>query len=368
MALTITRFLHTNLVQAAATVLSVSSEVASMPRGRLLFPLRSDVWRSAGPWVIVAGVNDRINFNRGGVKTATIAAGTYTTAAALCEAIRVAMEAADAPPVWASSYSGATFKFTISSDLAFTLLFSSGADKARSIAIDIGFAETDTGSATSQTAGSVSYQSRHWIHLDLGSALAFTSAAVINHNLSTNGTIRVDGHTATMVALGLQSTTPGFTQTLLGDSTIRIGYWASQSKQFVRFVISDVQNAAGYAELGIAFLGTYAQPSITYTIGWKKRWVELSTVGMADRGASWQTSRPRLREHSLSWSEIPDADRVLIEAAAAACPLGKPLFLALDAGVTDTNTIYGYFSEGVSIEGATTVYFNTGIVHQEAGG
>ena len=329
------RLWYDNLVQRAATLLAVSSELSSMPRGRLLFPLRSDAWRSAGPWVIVTGVNDRIDFDRAGVKVATIAAGIYTTAASLCEAIRVAMEAADSTPVWASNYSsGTTFKFTINtSSETFILKFSSGANKDRSVAIDIGFAETDTGSANTQTGGLASYQSRHWVHVDLGATLAFTVAAVINHNLSTGGTIRIDGHTATMVAMGLQSTTPGFTQVLAGDATMRQAYFASQSKQFARFVISDVQNPVGFAELGIAFVGTYLDLR-GFATDVSDTSEPLSESTFAVQGADFHTKRQKRRGWMVAFRSRTAAEKVLLQAVEDLVGAGGHVFFDFDSAAS----------------------------------
>ena len=92
-----TRFAYQNLLQTAGAVIVPDSELASMPRGNLLKPGSSVRLRFAGPWVITAD-NNKIDFNRGGVKSATIAVGTYATAALLAVAIVTALEAADAPP------------------------------------------------------------------------------------------------------------------------------------------------------------------------------------------------------------------------------------------------------------------------------
>lgn len=362
MATTKTRFLHTNLIQAAATVLYASSSQVGNPVAWLKDQLRSKAWRSALGWTISSTFNDKIDFNRGGDKAATVAPGTYTVALDLCTAIVAGLEAADPGQAWACTYSTSTFKFTISATPAFVLLFGSGANGDVNLAIDTGFAVADTGSATSQMAGSVSYQSRHWIKASLAVAGPNPGCGIIiNHNLSAGGTA------VEQVSATDSWAAPSSTFTLVGDTTIRIVY-TTDIRQWRRLVISDVQNSAGYAEVGIWFVGVYTQPSVTYSIGWRKRWIEFSTATMGTHGALWQDQRPRLRGYSLNWSEIPAGDDVIIEAALAACPVGEALFLALDAGVTDTNTVYGYFEQGGETEGATTVYVNKAVAFAEAGG
>jgi hypothetical protein len=113
----------------------------------MALPLPKAFW----PLTISAGVNDKIDFNRGGVKVATIAAATYYSAALLAAAVVTALEAADATPVWACSVS-ATGRVTISAGAtSFTLLFSTGANAATSARHVLGFGVVDTASATSAT-------------------------------------------------------------------------------------------------------------------------------------------------------------------------------------------------------------------------
>ena len=74
--------------------------------------------------------------------------------------------------MWACSYDSGTGKFTISSDIAFVLLCGSGANLATSVFKSLGFIQSgstgsDTGSATSQTASFTSYQSTHFVGIDL---------------------------------------------------------------------------------------------------------------------------------------------------------------------------------------------------------
>jgi hypothetical protein len=127
-------------------------------------------------WNIVAGKNDKIDFNRGGVKVATITAGSYTTGAALAAAVVTAMTAADGGATWTCSYAANTF--TVGANLAFVLLFGSGTNLATSAAKELGFAVSDTGSATSQVAGNVSNHTREWVDIDLGTSQQIGGAAI----------------------------------------------------------------------------------------------------------------------------------------------------------------------------------------------
>jgi hypothetical protein len=349
----------TNRIQAPATVLSVSSEQTSAPRSWLKDQLRSKTWRSKAGWTIVAGLNDKIDFNRGGVKVATLTPGTYATAALLAAEIVTQLEAVDATPVWACSYSGSTFKFTVSSDLAFTLLFGTGANLVTSAHVDLGFATADTGSAVSHTAGSTAYQSRHAITADLGAAASITVAIVINHNAGTGGTFTFQADAASLAAVGYgDAATPDFSQVLAGDGAIRIAFFSDPNRRYLRLLVNDVQNSLGYSEVGIWFAGPYIQPTISYAIGFEKSWEELSQIATAMSGAHFQDERARRPVWSLSWSEAPEADRASLAAAFALVPVGKCFFFAFDAVTTPTDTEYVFVSEGVSETLSSGLYFD----------
>ena len=345
----------TNRVQAPVTVLTASSAATGSPVSRLKDQLRSKTWRSAIGWTIVAGVNDKIDYNRSGAKVATLAAGTYATGALLAAQIVTALEAADATPVWAASYSGSTFKFTISSDLAFTLLWSSGANTLTGCHKDLGFAVTDTGSATSQVGASAVYQSRHWLKADLVTAAEVLAGIVVNHNSGAGGTYTLQGNATD--AWGAPTVNPA----LAGDAAIRIAYISTQTLRYWRLVIDDPGNALGYGEVGIWFAGPYTQPTVSYAIGLQKAWEELSEVTVAISGAHFQDEKARRPTWSLNWSEILEADRAALAAAFALVPAGRSFFFSFDAVTTPTDTEYGFLVEGVSETLTSGLYFDVAL-------
>ncbi len=354
----IPRLCVTNRIQATATVLTASSAATGSPVSRLKDQLRSKSWRSAVGWT-VGTPNAKIDFNRGGVKVATVASSTYATGALLAAAIVTALEAADATPVWACSYDAGTKKFTISSDLAFTLLFASGANLATSVHIDLGFATTDTSSAITHTADSVAYQSRHAITVDLGAAASINAAIVINHNAGSGGTFTFQADVASLAAVGYSdAATPDFSQVLSGDASIRIAFFSDPNKRYLRLFVSDVQNALGYSEVGIWFAGPYTQPTVSYSIGFAKTWEELSEVTVAISGAHFQDEKARRPSWGLQWSEVPEADRAALAAAFALVPKGRCFFFSFDAVTIPTDTEYVFVPEGVSEELTAGLYFN----------
>ena len=355
----IPRLMVTNRIQATATVLTASSAATASPVARLKDQLRSKTWRSAVGWVIVAGANDRLDFNRGGAKTAGIGAGTYATGAALAAAIVTALEVVDSTPVWACAYDSGTKKFTISADLAHTLLFATGGFFTSSIHLDLGFTSTDKASAITHTAENVSYQSRHAIMADLGAAAEITAAIAINHNSGTGGTYTFQADVASLAAVGYGDTsTPDFSQVLAGDANIRIAFFSNPNRRYLRLLVNDVQNSLGYAEVGIWFAGPYTQPTVSYAVGFTKAWEELSEVSIACSGAHFQDEKARRPTWAVAWAEVGEADRAALAAAFALVPAGRCFFFAFDAVTTPAYTEYVFVPEGVSEQLTSGLYFN----------
>jgi hypothetical protein len=357
------RIAYQNLVQAAACVIVPSSELTSHPRAALTRAGLSDAWRSAVGWTIVTDGNDRLGFNRGGVKVAIVAPGTYATGALLAAAIVTALEAADATPVWACSYSAVTHKFTISADLAFILYASS---LGQHIFQDLGYAVVDTANGTSHTADYAAYQSRHVINCDLGSAQAATVAIVRGHNISAAGTVTLEGAASTLVGSPFGPGAGDYSATPAGTDP-RVVFFSSQTKRYIRLVINDVQNADGYAEVAIFFVGPYVQPTILESINFVESYEQLSEIHYAVGGAHTQTRRGRRLVYSLLWEEIESSNIDIFRALDLAMPMGACFFLSLNAvDAPTTSTVYGFLRRGLVVQMRTTVYSNVPLEFAEA--
>jgi len=350
------RILYSNLIHLTGAVIVPSSEVTSLPRSALLRPHLSDVLRFKLGWTIRAGENDGLDFNRGGVKVATIAAGNYAVGGLQGAAIVAALEASDPPPVWEVDYNFVfPHKFTILSDAgnAHTLLTGSGANLARSPWRDIGFnTGADSTSDVAHPADFETYQGRHSINVDLLSAQPFSVAAILGHNVSGSGVVRLDGHTATMIGIGLSSAAPGFSQVLAGGEGLRLAYFAQQSKRYLRLVIDDVQNATGYIDLGVLFVGTYLElAGFAPEVGDERD--ELTAVSFAVDGAQHRVERPTRKVWTLLFRAIDAAKKVELETFAAAVKTAKPFFF--DFAGDGANVRYVFLDEGLSFAAQETV-------------
>lgn len=334
-----------NFATFGASIITASSSLLSFPVRRLRDSLRGNRWRSATGWTIVAGFNDKIDFNRGGVKAATITAGTYATGAALATAVLAALEAADATPVWACSYSVSTFKFTISSDTAFVLLWLTGSNVIVSAGVDLGFAVTDSASGTTFTGASASYQSRHYITVDIGAVSDVRAMIVHDHNAGTSGTFtfKADAASTAGALVTWDYTAPSdntenkdLIRTKILNTAQTFRYWA--------LVISDVQNADGFAEIGRLYLGDWLELDLP-SRGLAKAPVDYSNLSFADQGAQFQDRKQRTRLWDYSFDVLSESQVDELDSAATQLLTGGALFFQRDPYEDDGRIIYVFLTE-----------------------
>lgn len=314
--------------------LFASSTDSAYPLAWIRDQIRSRAWRSAAGWTIVAGWNDRIDYTRSGAKVATITPGTYATGALLAAAVVAALEAADATPVWACSYSAGVF--TISSDIAFTTQWLTGPNVARSIGLDLGFAAADGGSGTSHVGGTAVYQSRQYIAADFGAAKTATAAAVANCGRST-ATVRISSSPTSVLAALVATPT-----TISGANTVGVAYFASTAARYWALVIDDRTNQAGYSECGVLMLGVYVEPARMFAPGYGRDREAIGNMSVADSGAHFHYHRATRRTWSMEFAYLATADRDALEALSDAVGVGGCFFVHLDSSDLATR-LYAFF-------------------------
>lgn len=337
------RLLWQNFVQLGGATLTASSAAVGQPVRRLRDPLPSNRWRSATGWTIVLGWNDRIDFNRGGAKVATIAPGTYATGALLAVAIVAALEAADATPVWACSYSGTTFKFTISSDLAFTLLYATGANLARSAGRDLGYSVADTSSATSHVSDSQAFQSRHYVLIDLGSIQDVQAAIAYDHNSGTGGTYSFLAASGAADLPGDPDATVALSNTSRKDILRIASLTTAISYRYWALIIEDVQNADGFVEVGVPYLGGWLE--LEHARGGIGRdFVDFTQVAFADQGANYQDRKQRTRVWAYTFTAISESLANELDTAATHLLSGGDFFFIRDP-TAPAEALYVFFPD-----------------------
>lgn len=347
------RFWNANYLFTGAT-LAPSSEATGNPVEALEDQQRTYFWRTATGWTITEH-NRYIDFDRGGVKVATVALGTYATGASLATAITAAFEAADATPVWGTDYNvTATNKFTINAGTGFSLLWSSGANAYRSIGRSLGFVVTsDDTAATFYTADGVSYQSTHHLVVTLTSSQATSqtdSAAVIGHNclLSAGSVLNLES-SATNVwsAPTTRATFGSMTGPATATDDVR-RYFTSSTHQYWRLVVDDPQNADGYFQLAALYLGTYVTSPFCFSINQSRNPFDFSGYNVAIGGNHFPNIRTRQKRYQYEVAEVlgSSAGAATLRGFFDATPVGQNFILDRDPSVASAGSAWTEFAYG----------------------
>lgn len=164
-----------------------------------------------------------------------------------------------------------------------------------------------------------------WSVFDLGSSQAVTGCAVFSHTLlNTDSNIKIQGHTADSWGA------PGFSQTLTWSSGAIFAVFASQSFRFWRFIFTKA--AAGVTrDVGRLWIGTYYAPTdVPDWEGVQARPDILDTKTRVPYGQTYGERRSTQRRFDISFSAIPNAQRVQFKTIADAVGEVTPFILQID--------------------------------------
>lgn len=351
------RILADNAIMAEAAILTPSSEEATLPAAFLHDQLRQKPWRTLTGWTIIAGFNDKLDFERppGTPLVATIPPGNYIAAQDLAAAIVTALEAADSAPLWACDYGALSAnKFRIrdaaGAPVNFNLMWLTGANAATSIGKCLGFdtSANDTG-ANTYTADNVAYQSRHYLKINRsdGETIAATAVALLDHNGSVANTIKIQAHTSDSWGA------PGTSQTLTGNpaDNPRVFFFGGDVKAWWRLLIEDVQNPDGYVEFGIVYLGQYFSPSINVSADLADEVEDFTAVESGIDGTHFIDEHRRRDRWTLAWAEMDLTTRSFLDQFVFdQTPAGKNFFFVWDlnapsgAGDGTDGSTYGFYA------------------------
>lgn len=342
------RILFENWALLDATVVTVSSEQVQAPKTFLDDPLRSKRWRTELGWNIVAGFNDKIDFTEGtsGAAVATLTVGNYATGTLMAAEIQTQLNAAATDNTYTCTYSAVTNKFTIARATGtdtIDLDWNTGPNAATSAGIDLGYdvSADDTG-LTTYPADFVSHGSRSWIKFDLGTGFA---------SLSIEALIAFDGNFVSTTSITVEANTtdswasPALSVPLQMDSArdyvkgIEF-ITATSAYRWWRVVIDDVQNPDAFTEMGVPYIGDAYEPSNGYSAAFTENREELTSVDIAEEGASFQHVRATRFAYPLQWLGIPVAEKPRWESFADLVKIGRPFFLAFFPTVDIQDTLY----------------------------
>jgi hypothetical protein len=213
-------------------------------------------------WFYIGGSSRYIDFNYGSVRAAALAAGNYD-ADSLATEIAAEMTAVGGQ-TYTCTYSNTTNSFTISAPSNFSLLWSSGANKANSACDTLGFDDTadDTGTK-SYTADYLRIHTYAGFDIESWNSGAVTTTACVLLGLNVSESYQI---------FKLQKWTGAAYEdvddfTYNDDDGVACVFYTTSGSEKYRILVRDWTNADHYIEFGAVVLGAYQEISRGYEYG-----------------------------------------------------------------------------------------------------
>lgn len=342
------RILWNNLLDSA--IQTYSSQHPNFPASNAHKKHRTKMWRSRygatsnwGYFLVEIGVNDALDFDEGGAELqATLTAGAYS-ATTLCTEIKTRMDALGAL-TYTVTYSDVTNKFTIAATGNFTIRWNTGTNAATNCADLLGYDDSadDDGGSASFTADYIRIHSEEWLKWNLGSAQDILAFAVLNHNLSSTGTMKIQLNNADVW------TAPAVSVTLSLNANIIVYFWSStQSYQWVRYYINDVDNSELYTQVGRAYIGTYHEFEVNYRRDYTHEHIDPSDI-MESEGGQITTNRKTIfQELDMVFEYMTAADLAELRTIFNSRGQHKEIFFCRDADSANSTTLYSRFTKSL---------------------
>lgn len=218
-------------------------------------------------YATVSAANNIINFNDGGVLTATVASGTYS-GATLAAAVQAALNTASAG--YTVAYSSATRLFTISKATPFSLLWASGAaapagtnTSARNV---LGFLAVDLSGTNSYTSDFAPLFTPTSVYVQMDTATVTITAGAndrinLNDGASKTATVAAGSYTAQYFAAAVQTALNAVSSSFTVTVDAVTGKFAISRSSTFSLLWASGANAAISAQRELGFERTDVTPA-----------------------------------------------------------------------------------------------------------
>lgn len=145
--------------------------------------------------------------------------------------------------------------------------------------------------------------------VDLGSAQAVQAFCILDHNLTEDAEVRLQGNSA------LSWGTSPVDETLLWNEGSMIKFLTSVSYRYWLITVDDPSNEAEYLEIGKMYLGRYMElPHRSAAhLPWQENIVKNSFMSQSTRGVQREEIDNRAHVFPLMWEFLPDTDEQMLE-------------------------------------------------------
>lgn len=366
------RFMDNNVATDSSITITSPTDGNGTSFSDMLDTARYRYWTPEGEFEIDS-TNNKIYFNDGADRTATLSSGSYT-AAGLATEISTQMDAVAGTSGWIVSYQVAQNKFTFIPPTSITMQFSNQTNAAWDT---IGFVSTSDAPYSSQFfADEVRIHTERIIHFDLNVATNITFLALIGpseetFSLSETATVTIEGNNVDVW------TSPAFTHTATIDDLMALAFLDEVSDNTVyrywRVRINDRlnPNGADAIKLSYIYLGDHIELTRNVGNGFIKQWVDPSKSSQSESGVEYFNTRTRyLRFSSMGINYLEEAERLDLEQLFYNSGKFTPIFVSLDPTLK-CSTNYTDMTRYVRFEGDPTFnhvrynYYNIGFSLKE---
>lgn len=331
------RFMAENLLNTGVNSVVLSSEDSAFPYENALNNFRARPFKFTGRFEITA-LNNKLYFNDGADKTATIAIGEYTTRALLASAIQTALNAVSTS--FLVTWSSLDKSFVINRGSPFILKLS---NQLNAIWETIGFVSiVDTASGSGFYAEE---QRLHWpfefIKIDFGyypemgffaliadSSKPLTITPMANVIIEAN---TIDDFTSPPVSINLTRADRGIFK-FLDDDNYNYRFW--------RLRIED-NFAPDEIEIGHLYLGEFTKFKDHYNAqGGSNSNEDRSDISESESGQIYSFYKAKQRAYdSVSIQAIDTEDMMFMKDLFNRVGVGNPMFISIDPKLEITSTL-----------------------------
>jgi hypothetical protein len=362
----------TNNLISSASFYSASSALSIAPVTNTQEQRRSKLWIPQGYFFVTTGIDDKIYFNDGANKSATITGGAYTSPAALVTEIQTQMNAVSSN--WVVSFT-TEFKFQITRSAGNAILRTSVTTTA--IWDLIGFNTGADRSSLPFLADEQRNHSEEWFLIDFGVITAFDFVGIVapideTFGLSSTATVRVQANNVNVwTAPPLDELVSDFDERGL----FHFVQAANNYYRYVRWQYVDKFNPLGNQGLGFGYIyiGNYSVlDSSNIARGFVKQMVDPTKSVVSASGAQYFDTRTPYQSFNSMQIQLPDAaERLELEQAFRDFSVHTPMFISLDPDkAISTNmrelTVFGFLQSPPTVTHVFLDYYNININFRES--
>jgi hypothetical protein len=283
------KFMVENFIdEDLANDFSVSSENASYIAENVRNAFRANVWRSKAGYFNVTALNKDFVINDGTDKTISLTEASYTLASDLATDIQTQLNASSTD--FTVAYSTSTNKFTISRTSNFSILWTNALTTAAEL---LGFDDSadDTGTDTYEADSARICYPGEWLKIDFGTAKNPKGIIILDKKgdiikISPSAVITLQANSSDSWA------SPAYEKVLTygEDNIVEIdtdGLFDT-TYRYARLLIEDLENALGYVQLGVLYLGdVYELESSTVQRDFQEEFEDLSEIQQSESGEEY---------------------------------------------------------------------------------